>query len=104
MPGKAKPKSLGENLIEAMQDAVAHRKGKLALRTRLANVPQKVDVAAIRRSKGLTQRAFAERYGFDVRALQEWEQGRREPERSTRILLRVIEREPEAVERALRTA
>jgi putative transcriptional regulator len=40
-------------------------------------------------------------FGLDVRAIQDWEQGRRHPDRSTRILLRVIEKEPAAVERAL---
>ena len=95
-------KSLGENLIEAMEDAVAYRKGKLALRTRIVHVPEKVDVAALRKAKGLSQKAFAEKFGFDVRALQDWEQGRRAPERTARILLKVIEVEPDAIERALR--
>ena len=36
-----------------------------------------------------------------MRALQEWEQGRRVPDRAARVLLTVIDREPEAVVRAL---
>ncbi|WP_223294218.1 helix-turn-helix domain-containing protein [Chlorobium phaeobacteroides] len=50
---------------------------------------------------GLTQPEFSRRFGFDVRAVQEWEQKRRHPERSARILLQVIAREPEAVKLAL---
>jgi putative transcriptional regulator len=33
--------------------------------------------------------------------VRDWEQGRRKPERSARILLRIVEKEPEAVTRAL---
>ena len=103
---KAKPQAsnLGDKLIEAMEEVVAHRRGKLTLPSRIIDVPARVDVAAIRKAKGLSQSQFAKRYGFELRTLQDWEQGRREPERAARILLRVIEREPEAVERALRAA
>ena len=37
----------------------------------------------------------------DVRAVQDWEQGRRVPDRAARVLLTVIDRDPEAVVRAL---
>lgn len=102
--GKAKAANLGEMLIEAMEEVVAHRQGRIALPSRIVHVPGHVDVGAIRKAKGLSQSQFAKRYGFELRTLQDWEQGRREPERAARILLRVIEREPEAVERALRAA
>ena len=49
----------------------------------------------------LTQEQFALRFGFDLDALQNWEQGRRRPEGAARAFLRVIEREPDAVQRAL---
>jgi putative transcriptional regulator len=47
------------------------------------------------------QADLARRYGFLLTALRDWEQRRRRPERSAPVLLQVIEREPEAVERAL---
>jgi putative transcriptional regulator len=50
---------------------------------------------------GMSQAAFAEAFGFSLRALQEWEQGRAEPPEAIRSYLRVIDREPEAVKRAL---
>ncbi len=68
------------------------------------HVPEAVDVAAIRAALGLSQAAFARRFGLDVTALQAWEQGRRRPDRAARILLAVIAKEPEAVQRALRAA
>ncbi|MEE8586148.1 MAG: helix-turn-helix domain-containing protein [Acidobacteriota bacterium] len=64
-------------------------------------VPEDIDVRAIRLKRKMSQAAFAQVYGFALDALQDWEQGRRRPNRSARILLAVIDREPEAVERAL---
>jgi putative transcriptional regulator len=61
----------------------------------------KISVAKIRSSTGLSQAEFAERFGFAVATLRDWEQGRRHPDRSARLLLRVIEVEPKAVLRAL---
>jgi putative transcriptional regulator len=58
-------------------------------------------VKGIRRKLKLSQEAFARRFGFSVRTLQQWEQGRAVPDRPARILLRVIEQSPRAVERAL---
>jgi putative transcriptional regulator len=58
-------------------------------------------VRRIRKRLGLSQEAFAETYGFAVSAVRDWEQGRRKPERSARILLKIVEKEPEAVTRAL---
>lgn len=69
-----------------------------------AYVPEEVDVKAIRSSMGLSQEAFALRFGFTPSSVREWEQRRRKPEASARVLLTVIAREPEAVERALAAA
>ena len=63
--------------------------------------PRVPRVQAIRRKLGLSQSEFAARFGFSVRTVQEWEQGRAVPDRPARILLTVIEKSPEAVERAL---
>ncbi len=63
--------------------------------------PPLPDVKAIRKKLGLSQAAFARRFGFSVRTVQQWEQGRTLPERSTRILLRVIEAAPKIVDQAL---
>jgi putative transcriptional regulator len=63
--------------------------------------PRLPDVRAIRRRLGFSQKEFARRFGFSVRTVQEWEQGRAVPDRPARILLRVIEKSPRAVERAV---
>ncbi len=65
------------------------------------HVPDTVDVKAIRERLGVSQDAFAQRFGFSSAAVRDWEQGRRRPEQAARVLLLVIQREPEAVDRAL---
>ena len=63
--------------------------------------PPPPDVRAIRTRLGLSQAAFADRFGFSVRTVQQWEQGRAVPDRPARILLRVIERAPETLAEAV---
>jgi len=63
--------------------------------------PPVLDVKAIRHKLGLSQAEFAQQFGFSVRTVQQWEQGRAIPDRPARILLRVIDTAPQAVERAL---
>lgn len=58
-------------------------------------------VMAIRQATGLSQAAFAARYHVPVGTLRDWEQRRRTPDAAALAYLRVIEREPEAVVRAL---
>jgi putative transcriptional regulator len=41
--------------------------------------------------------------GVSIKTLQNWEQGRREPEGPAKALLRVVEMEPKAVMSALHT-
>jgi putative transcriptional regulator len=65
---------------------------------RIATDP--VDVRALRLNLGLSQEQFARRYNLDLDALQNWEQGRRAPERAVLSYLRVIAAEPAAAARA----
>jgi putative transcriptional regulator len=58
-------------------------------------------LVAARKRLGLSQAAFAERFHINLRTLQDWEQARRVPDQVARAYLRVIERNPEAVEAAL---
>jgi putative transcriptional regulator len=92
---------LGRRLLAGLNDALAHARGDLKLPSYMVKVPEHVDVAKLRRRLGLSQTAFARAFGLEVTALHAWEQGRRRPDRSARVLLAVIAREPEAVLRAL---
>ena len=61
----------------------------------------KIDVKALRERIGLTQAEFSTMIGVSIRTLQNWEQGRREPEGPAKALLRVVEKQPQAVMSAL---
>ena len=98
--GKAqKPRRVGAGVIEGLKEAIAHARGEIQLPT--YHYPGRVDVKAIRAKSGLSQSAFAQRYGFNIRTLQDWERGRVQPPSAVRAYLIVIERFPETVERAL---
>ena len=60
-----------------------------------------IDVAAARKRMGMSQDIFAATFGISAGTLRNWEQKRRRPEGPARALLQVIDREPEAVKRAL---
>jgi len=98
---KAKHSRMGKRLITAMREVVAHVEGKTALPMRYIEIPEDVDVKAIRSRLGLSQAEFSRRYALSQRSLQEWEQGRRRPDGAVRAYLTVIHRNPKAVEEAL---
>lgn len=101
---KKKHSALGRRMIASAREMAAHARGELDLQEYQVRVPPQVDVTAIRKRLGLSQAEFARRFGFSPRAVQDWEQGRRKPETAARAYLLVIEREPKAVDRALRGA
>jgi DNA-binding transcriptional regulator YiaG len=68
------------------------------------NEKENLSDAEIREGQGLTREQFAERYGLQVRAIQEWEQGRRKPEPAVRAYMLVIKNQPAAVRKALTAA
>lgn len=95
-------RNVGDDIIRGLEEALAFAKGEqTGARIHAVQVPDQVDVRTIRKRLGLTQRDFASRFGFTFGAVRDWEQGRRCPERSARILLKLIDREPDAVRRVL---
>ena len=95
---------LGEHLLDSMKELRAHLRGEVQLSETVYHVPPETDVRALRETLGLSQADFAALFGFNVRSLQDWEQGRRRPEIPIRAYLAVIQRDPQAVIRALRAA
>lgn len=98
---------LGDMLIEGLREAVEHARGKKTGAQEtvvMASIPAKVDVARIRKRLGLSRAKFAIRYGFSVKTVTKWETGERQPTGPSRTLLTIIDRAPEAVEKALSAA
>jgi DNA-binding transcriptional regulator YiaG len=80
--------------------AIASELKKLGV-SALAIKSPNVDIKRIRESQNLSQPEFAILYGLELDTLRNWEQGRNVPDRSTMVLLKVIERCPDAVLEAL---
>jgi putative transcriptional regulator len=87
------------SLIAGLNDVRDYRRGKRD--GFVAHVPADVNVRSIRALTKQTQESFARMYGFSVASVRDWEQGRRQPERAARLLLAMIENEPEIVKRVL---
>lgn len=80
---------------------MAYAEGRANESAYRVHVPAEIDVKAIRARLDMTQEEFAGRFGFSVNTLRHWEQGTRQPEGPTRAYLLVIDRAPEAVQKAL---
>ncbi len=87
-------RGLKEALAQAQHE---EREGPVAIEK--IDVPE-LDVVAIRVSTGLTQAEFARSIGVDEATLRNWEQGRRRPEGTARVLLAMIAGDPRIAHRA----
>ena len=92
---------LGREMEAALAEVLAHVRCKAVLPSRIVDDPAAEHIVALRKRMKLSRRKFADRFGLGARAVQDWEQGRRVPDRAARVLLTVIDRDPEAVVRAL---
>jgi putative transcriptional regulator len=98
MARKAKAKGFGADLVEGMKLVLARQRGAVQLEEIR---PKPIDVGAIRKRVKMSQAEFSSAYGISKRALQEWEQGGRQPDSAARAYLTVIAKEPAMVRRAL---
>lgn len=93
---------VSDGILRGLEQALAHAKGEADPSLYRVHQPKILDVAAIRKKTGLTQEEFAQRLSIRVGTLRHWERGTHYPRGPARTLLKVIDKEPEAVERALR--
>jgi putative transcriptional regulator len=95
---------LGDELTRSMAQALAHAQGKrTGSRTHTVTVKPD-DIRKARARLGLSQDQFADAFGVSASTLRKWEQGQRSPTGAAKTLLKIIEREPKAVVRALKIA
>lgn len=89
----------GQELLESARQALAIAEGRAEPAGAFRAEP--ADVAAIRKRLNLSQTEFANRFKLSLATVRDWEQKRRTPDRIASNLLRVIDRAPEIVEKAL---
>jgi putative transcriptional regulator len=82
-----KSRDLGQEILQGIQDIKA---GRIGRRFTAATYP----IVRAREKSGLSQAQFAELLGVSVRTVQDWEQGRREPNAAAKTLLKVAELHP----------
>ena len=93
--------ALGNEIEDALGEVLAHVKGETSLPCRIVDDPAAERISALRKRLKLSRQKFADLFGLDIRAVQDWEQGRRRPDRAARVLLTVIDHNPDAVIHAL---
>ena len=96
-----KPSHVFEGIKQGLEEAIAYARGEGDLSRYKVHIPDDLDVRAIRKGTGLTQEAFAQRYGFNLGRLRDLEQKRTHPDSVVRAYLLVIQKNPRAVREAL---
>ena len=96
--------TVADSIRRGLEEAVAYVEGTADTSRYGVHIPEDIDVKTIRAKLDMTQEEFAGRFGFSINTLRHWEQGRRIPEGPTRAYLLVIDRDPKAVQKALRAA
>lgn len=95
-------RNIGNEIIEGMASAVDYmRGGKTKTVTYKVEIPEEIDVGSIRKKLNLSRQDFASRFGFSSRTLQHWEQGDRSPHGAAKVLLLLLDRDPETIENIL---
>src|SRR5947207_10726830 len=95
-------KQLFNELVDSIQEAGRIHRGEAPPSRRFVFEPE--DVRKIREKLHKSQSEFAQMIGVSVATLQNWEQGRRQPEGPARALLVVASKAPNVVAKALAEA
>ena len=90
-----------EKLVASIKEAGGIKAGRKAP-SRVYEI-KPPEIKSVRENLNVSQNEFALMIGVSVRTLQNWEQGRRQPEGPAKALLRIAAKNPSAVLEALHT-
>ena len=90
---------LFNDLVDSVEEMDKIRRGKK--RASRKTVVKEIKAADVREQTGLSQSRFARLIGISKRTVENWEQGRRQPEGPARALLKIAAENPKAVAKAL---
>ena len=100
---KRKGSQVGDDLVEAFQEMAAYLRGEIEAES--YEVPDDVltpqKIRTIRKKVAASTKDFERKFEISARTMEAYEQGRRKPDAAMRTLLKVIDKEPAAVKRAL---
>ena len=94
---------LGLAIEEGLREALAWKRGEIALEVVNYEPMPVARIRAIRKKVAKSAKEFERRFGIPAATINNWEQGRRAPDVAGRLLLKVIEAAPEIVEKAAAT-
>jgi putative transcriptional regulator len=86
-------RNIGLEILDGIKEIKEHKNGSLHLKVTELSEPSSPKI--IRAKLKMSQSAFAGLLGVSMRTLQDWEQGRREPQGPAVALLRIAEQHPE---------
>jgi len=103
MARSAKGSAVGNDIVVAFGEIAAYLRGEIEPES-YDVVPDDltpVRIKTIRRKVASSTKEFERLFRVPARTMEAYEQGRRRPDAATQTLLKVIDREPDAVRRAL---
>lgn len=89
---------LSDALIESLGEVAAWKRGELDLLVVEIDPMPPERIKSIRKKVARSVADFERRFGIPVATMNNWEQGRRKPAASDRLLLKVIDRDAGLVE------
>ncbi|MGB3424963.1 MAG: transcriptional regulator [Castellaniella sp.] len=97
-------RNLFAELTEGFEALSAERTGKVTLRHHLVDVGPALEITAdeltrLRQRLNLSRGVFARYLRTNPRTLENWEQGRAKPNAQAALLIRLVERYPDTVDR-----
>ena len=88
-----------KSIKQGLEEAVDYSKGKCP--KAVVHEFSPIDVKNVRSKMGMSQNEFASAFGISVSTLRHWERGDRSPQGPALVLLNVVEKQPQAVLKAL---
>lgn len=91
-----KEKTLGNELVSAVREALASKESGKIIRP-------KINIVAMRKKLGMTQRQFSKEYHIKLETLRNWEQEKRVPDTTVLAYLTCIAKRPKLISNMLNT-
>jgi putative transcriptional regulator len=102
-----------EQIKEGLEDVLAHKKGKITLRSEIIEIPEPPEdytakeIKKIREKGRYSQGIFAKVLNVSIKTVQSWESGERFPSHAALRLLEIVDKgiyRPEIVRRVQKRA
>ncbi|MGB3620702.1 helix-turn-helix domain-containing protein [Ketobacter sp. MCCC 1A13808] len=97
-------RNLFSELSEGFQALKDEQNGKVTLKQHAVELPEKaevtsVELVALRERLNLSQAVFARYLRINKRTLENWEQGRAKPNAQAAVLIKLVEKYPDTLDR-----